>query len=52
MEGLPSVKGQCSQWLPPMQLEAAVVGVVVEEHYSMTWIVAVVVVAALPVKNA
>jgi hypothetical protein len=35
-----------------MQLEAAVVGVVAEEHYNMTWIVAVVVVAALRAKNA
>ena len=52
MGSSPFVKGQCHQWRPLTQLEAAVVGVAAEEHHSMAWVVAVAAVAVVRVKNA
>jgi hypothetical protein len=52
MGSSPSVKGQCRQWRPLARLEAVVVGVAAEEHHSMAWVVAVVAVAVVRVKNA
>ena len=46
------MKGQCHQWRPLVRLVAAVVGVAAEEHHSMAWVVAVVAVAVVRVKNA
>ncbi len=46
------MKDQCHQWRPLAQLVVAVVGVAAEEHHSMTWVVAVVAVALVQVKNA
>src|ERR1700679_1626914 len=52
MGSSPSVKDQCRQWRPLARLEAVVVGVAAGEHHSMAWVVAVVAVAVVRVKNA